>query len=153
MSVYIEKSGDLVGCYHSGTTNKQTKRKDRATQPMDHGRLRWAKSQSFLGCSGHPNFMIPFECDKWLADKSFPKRIGTLTQTKPKIHRGVSFSALLWTALPMVNINISIHVNVNVNMDNNNKYLNLLRRLAPSFTRRGRAIKLQDDHCVAEDHQ
>ena len=25
-----------------GTTNKRT-RKDRATQPMDHGRLRWAK--------------------------------------------------------------------------------------------------------------
>ena len=27
-------------CYHSGT-NEQT-RKDRATQPIDHGRLRWA---------------------------------------------------------------------------------------------------------------
>ena len=38
MPVYIEKYGDLVGCYHSGTT----KRKDRATQPMDHGLLRWA---------------------------------------------------------------------------------------------------------------
>ena len=24
----------------AGRTNKQTKRKDRATQPMDHGRLR-----------------------------------------------------------------------------------------------------------------
>ena len=33
MPVYIEKSGDLVGCYHSGTDDKQ-KRKDRATQPM-----------------------------------------------------------------------------------------------------------------------
>ena len=44
MPLYIEKSGNLVGCYHSGTdrqTNKWT-RKDRATQPMDHGRLRWA---------------------------------------------------------------------------------------------------------------
>ena len=73
----------------------------------------------------------------------------------------------------MVNINISIHVNIKI--DYNNKYLNLLRRLiinhaiilhqhmikmlnllrrlAPSFPRRGRAIKLQDDHCVAEDHQ
>ena len=38
----LKKSGDLVGCYHSGTdgrTDKRT-RKDRATQPMDHGRLR-----------------------------------------------------------------------------------------------------------------
>ena len=44
MPVYIEKSGDLVGCYHSrtdGQTNEQT-RKDRATQPMDHGRPKWA---------------------------------------------------------------------------------------------------------------
>jgi len=24
---------------------RQTKRKDRATQPLDHGRLRWAKSK------------------------------------------------------------------------------------------------------------
>ena len=39
MPVYIEKYGDLFGCHHSGTTT----RKDRATQPMDHGRLRWAK--------------------------------------------------------------------------------------------------------------
>ena len=38
--------------------------------------------------SGHPNFINPFEYDKWLPDKSSPKRIGTLTQTKPKIHRG-----------------------------------------------------------------
>ena len=38
----LKKSGELVGCHHSGTdgrTNAQT-RKDRATQPMDHGRLR-----------------------------------------------------------------------------------------------------------------
>ena len=43
MPVYIEKSGDLVRCYHTGTTtNDKRKRKDRATQPMDHGRLRWA---------------------------------------------------------------------------------------------------------------
>ena len=41
MPVYIEKSGDLVGCYHSGTDDGQT-RKDRATQPTDHGLLRWA---------------------------------------------------------------------------------------------------------------
>ena len=34
------RSGDLVGCHHSGTDEQ--KRKDRATQPMDHGRLRWA---------------------------------------------------------------------------------------------------------------
>ena len=39
MPVHIEKSRDLVGCHHSGTDNEQ-KRKDRATQPMDHGRLR-----------------------------------------------------------------------------------------------------------------
>ena len=33
------RSGDLVGCHHS-RTNKRRTRKDRATQPMDHGRLR-----------------------------------------------------------------------------------------------------------------
>ena len=27
--VYIEKYGDLVGCYQSGTTNKQTTNKER----------------------------------------------------------------------------------------------------------------------------
>ena len=45
MPICIEKSGDSDGCYHIGTdrqTNKRT-RKDRATQPMDCGRLRWAK--------------------------------------------------------------------------------------------------------------
>ena len=36
------RSGDLVRCYHSGTTDRP-KRKDRATQPLDHGKLRWAK--------------------------------------------------------------------------------------------------------------
>ena len=37
-------------CYHSGTTNKRT-RKDRTTQPMDCGRLRWAirNSQKCVG--------------------------------------------------------------------------------------------------------
>ena len=40
LCLYIsKKNGDLVGCHHSGTGNEQ-KRKDRATQPMDHGRLR-----------------------------------------------------------------------------------------------------------------
>ena len=36
----LKRSGDLIGCYHSGATNDKLKRKDRATQPMDHGRLR-----------------------------------------------------------------------------------------------------------------
>ena len=39
----LKKVGDLVGSYHSGTTKKRSNdrtRKDRATQPMDHGRLR-----------------------------------------------------------------------------------------------------------------
>ena len=35
------KKGDLVACYHSGTNERRT-RKDRATQPLDHGRPRWA---------------------------------------------------------------------------------------------------------------
>ena len=30
------------GCHNSGRDNEQRTRKDRATQPMDHGRLRWA---------------------------------------------------------------------------------------------------------------
>ena len=39
MPQYIEKMEDLVGYYHlAGRTDKRT-RKDRATQPMDHGRL------------------------------------------------------------------------------------------------------------------
>ena len=40
------KSGDLVGCYHGGTTNERTKRKDRATQPLDNGRLIRAKTEN-----------------------------------------------------------------------------------------------------------
>ena len=40
--VCVEKRGDFVGCYHSRTTNDKPTRKDGATQPMDHGRLRWA---------------------------------------------------------------------------------------------------------------
>ena len=32
MPVYIEKSEDLFGCYHSGTNNQT--RKDGATQPL-----------------------------------------------------------------------------------------------------------------------
>ena len=42
MPVYIEKSGDFVGCYHRGTDERpiDRTRKDRATQPIDHGRLR-----------------------------------------------------------------------------------------------------------------
>ena len=48
------------------------------------------KSQSFFrGGSGHPNFMNLFEYGK--------KRFGTLTQTKPKVHRGadkMSFNIL-----------------------------------------------------------
>ena len=53
------RSGDLVGCHHGGTTTNQT-RKDRATQPMDYGRLRWAITlctYSFFAtacnCCGH----------------------------------------------------------------------------------------------------
>ena len=38
MPVYIEKSGDLVGCHHSRTDDRT--RKDRASQPMDHELLR-----------------------------------------------------------------------------------------------------------------
>ena len=51
MPVYIEKNGDLVGCHHSGTTNKRRTRNDRATQLMDHGRLRWAISKTSGICA------------------------------------------------------------------------------------------------------
>ena len=39
MPVYIEKSEDVTIAQR---TKEQRTRKDRATQPMDHGRLRWA---------------------------------------------------------------------------------------------------------------
>ena len=52
----------------------------------------YKKSIIFWGGSGYPNFMNPFEYGKQLLDKSFPKRIGTLTQTKPKIHRGSRYA-------------------------------------------------------------
>ena len=42
----------------------------------------------FWGSSGHSNFMNPFEYGKSFLDRLFPKRFGTLTETKPKIHRG-----------------------------------------------------------------
>ena len=38
--------------------------------------------------SWHPNFIDPFECGKSFHNKSFPKRIGTLTPPKLKIIRG-----------------------------------------------------------------
>ena len=44
LGVWGKYKWDLVRCHHGGTnepTNNQT-RKDRATQPMDYGRLRWA---------------------------------------------------------------------------------------------------------------
>ena len=40
-----------------------------------------------LGASVHPNFMNPFEYGKSFHDYFFPKRFGTLTQTKPKKNR------------------------------------------------------------------
>lgn len=40
MPVYIDKSGDLVGRYHSRTTNDERTRTDRATQPLDYRGLR-----------------------------------------------------------------------------------------------------------------
>ena len=51
LCLYILKKGDLVGCYHSGTTNKRRTRNDRATQLMDHGRLRWAISKTSGICA------------------------------------------------------------------------------------------------------
>ena len=48
MPVYNDKRGDYVGCYHSRTNDNRT-RKDRATQPLDHGRLRWAKRRKIFG--------------------------------------------------------------------------------------------------------
>ena len=48
---------DLDGCHHSGTTT----RKDRATQPMDHGRLRWAIvlwNSIFLHCTIYKYYWI-----------------------------------------------------------------------------------------------
>ena len=51
MPVYIEQSGDLVGCHHSRTNNRT--RKDRATQPLDHGRLRWVTGvMGVMGVTG-----------------------------------------------------------------------------------------------------
>ena len=50
MPVYIEKSGDFIGCYNTGRTNKRT-RKDWATRTqsaMDHGWLRWATDYTYF---------------------------------------------------------------------------------------------------------
>ena len=49
---------------------------------------KFQKSNIFLEGSGHPKFMNPFEYDKSLLGKSFPKGIGTLTPPNPKIFRG-----------------------------------------------------------------
>ena len=38
---------------------------------------------SSVGGSGQPNFMNPFEYGKSFLGKLFPKRFGTLTETKP----------------------------------------------------------------------
>ena len=42
LGVWGKLKWDLVRCHHGGTNERTNKRKDRATQPMDHGRLRWA---------------------------------------------------------------------------------------------------------------
>ena len=42
----------------------------------------------FLGRGLEVNFLNPFENGKTFQDKLFPKRFGTLTQTKPQIHMG-----------------------------------------------------------------
>ena len=78
LSRYAEKN---VVCqkYHNFISGDPDKLDRRPLWPMKN-----LKSQSFFGGgSGHPNLMNPFEYDKWLPDKSFPKRIETLTQTKP----------------------------------------------------------------------
>ena len=78
----------------------------------------------FGGDSGHPNFMNPFEYDKWLPGHSFPKRIGTLTHTKPKIHRGAempppnpprSLDALTWAGPNRVGVDCELVKLVNLN--------------------------------------
>ena len=43
MPEYIEKVGIWSGVTIAGQRTNDRTRKDRATQPMDHGRLRWAK--------------------------------------------------------------------------------------------------------------
>ena len=44
---------------------------------------RFDEKNYFLGSSGHPYFMNPFEYGKSFLDKLFLKRFRTLTQTKP----------------------------------------------------------------------
>ena len=45
-------------------------------------------TKQFKASSRHPNFMSPFEYVQSFHNKSFPKRIGTLTPPNPKIFRG-----------------------------------------------------------------
>ena len=52
MPVYIENSGDLVGCYHSGTTTNEQTRKDRATHYSVNGPWK-AEMSNFLSGSSH----------------------------------------------------------------------------------------------------
>ena len=49
MPVYIEKRGDLVGCYHSGTNNEQGKIE--LLRTMDHGTMEgpWKADMSKKG--------------------------------------------------------------------------------------------------------
>ena len=72
----LKKSGGWVGCYHSGTTNEQT-RKDRATQPIgpgaaDMSKKKW-KSKSHqinLHVDVHVNVLGPIETNVRKSGKS-----------------------------------------------------------------------------------
>ena len=44
---------------------------------------RFDEKNYFLGSSGHPYFMNPFEYGKSFLDKLFTKRFGTIAETKP----------------------------------------------------------------------
>ena len=82
MPTYIEKSGDLVG------TNKQT-RKNRATQPLDHGRLRWAIF--------HPVWKRDLSLSKLLALRRNPNNRSRCHQVT--IHRSEFSTSLLFHPL------------------------------------------------------
>ena len=52
LGVWGKLKWDLVRCHHGGTNERTNKRKDRATQPIDHGPLRWANDPPHVGTLG-----------------------------------------------------------------------------------------------------
>ena len=72
MPVYIEKVEIWSDVTIAGWTMTERTRKDRATQPLDHGRLRWAIKRAL--CDKNTNEQLIYYIE-WITNKRFIRRL------------------------------------------------------------------------------